>query len=264
MIDGRVNWRTARRMVGRALDLILPPQCLSCGAMVENLGTLCHGCWSRMAWIAAPVCACCGAPLEFDPGLGGTGEALMCGACLARPPVYQRARAVFRYDDASRALILGFKHADRTHAAPVYGAWLARIANEMGGDIDLIAPVPLHWTRLAWRRYNQSALLAAAAAKALRRPCVPDLLIRWRRTPRQGEFGPAQRERNVRGAFRVHRRHAPTIAGKRIALIDDVLTTGATVSACAATLLDGGASGVDVLTLARVVRPASPNIAQAA
>lgn len=247
--------RAARRAARLALDAVLPPQCLACARLVDAPGTLCGTCWSRIAWLAPPLCACCGRPFEFDPGMGAGDERLLCGPCLRAPPDFARARAVFRYDEASRGLVLAFKHADRTHGAPAFGRWLARAGAELLAEADLVAPVPLHWTRLAWRRFNQSALLAQAAAAASGRPCVPDLLIRRRRTPTQGELGRSARARNVRRAFAVHRRHGGKVAGRRIVLVDDVFTTGATVEECARTLLAAGAAAVDVLTLARVVRP---------
>lgn len=241
-----------------ALDAVLPPQCLSCAATVETPGALCAACWAGIVWLGPPHCACCGAPFEFDPSPAG-GETLRCAACLRSAPEFDRARAVFRYDDTSRALVLAFKHADRLHGAPAFGRWLARAGAELFATADLVVPVPLHWTRLAWRRYNQAALLAKAAASAAATgiACVPDLLIRTRRTPTQGELGPVARRRNVRRAFRVAARHAARLEGRRVILVDDVFTTGATAGECARVLREAGAAAVDVLTLARVVRPSA-------
>ncbi len=159
-----------------------------------------------------------------------------------------------RYDEASRGLVLGFKHADRTDGAPAYGAWLARAGAELIAEADLIAPVPLHWMRLFARRYNQAALLARALARRAGRPVAADLLLRRRHTPSQGRLSPAQRRRNVAGAFAVKPSRRPLLEGRRVLLVDDVLTTGATASACARTLRRDGARAVDVLVLARVVR----------
>jgi ComF family protein len=250
--------RLTRRAGALALDAVLPPQCLSCACVVEAQGALCNACWSKIAWLAPPLCSTCGRPFEFDPGAPGQGSALVCGACLRDPPDFTRARAVFRYDEASRGLILAFKHADRTHGAPAFGRWLARAGADLLADADVVAPVPLHWTRLAWRRFNQSAMLAQAAAAQSGRACVPDLLVRSRRTRQQGDMGRAARARNVRRAFAVHPRRQEQVAGKRIVLVDDVFTTGATVAECARTLTAAGAVAVDILTLARVVRPEAP------
>jgi ComF family protein len=178
----------------------------------------------------------------------------LCGACLRERPVYERARAVFRYDDESKGLILALKHADRTDAAPAFAQWMARAGAPLLADAQLIVPVPLHWLRLARRRFNQAALIGNALARQSGVPTVPDLLVRRRRTPSQGRLSRAGRERNVQGAFAVSRRHAGRLDGRRVLLIDDVLTTGATASACARTLLRAGAAAVDVLALALVVR----------
>ncbi|HYB10194.1 MAG TPA: ComF family protein [Alphaproteobacteria bacterium] len=153
--------------------------------------------------------------------------------------------------------MLGFKHGDRLHGAPAYGRWMARAGAMLLADASVIAPVPLHWTRLFRRRYNQSALLARVLAEISGVPFAPDLLVRHRRTPPQGRLSAVERRRNMRGAFALNKRFAMRIGGRRVLLVDDVFTTGATVNACAGVLLEAGAEDVDVLTLARVVRPRS-------
>jgi ComF family protein len=241
-----------RRAGRRAVDLLLPPLCLRCGTPVDDVGALCAACWVNIGFIAPPFCACCGYPFEFDPGPDS-----VCAGCTRARPRYARARAVFRYDDFSRDLVLGFKHADRTDAAPAFGRWLARAGGELVADADLIVPVPLHWLRLFQRRYNQAALLALALARTTGVAAAPSLLRRRRSTPSQGRLGRLARRRNVAGAFRIDPRQGARIEDRRVLLIDDVLTTGATAEACAAALLQAGAAAVDVLTLARVVRPAA-------
>ncbi|MEE8187831.1 MAG: ComF family protein [Kiloniellales bacterium] len=241
--------RGLRGLSGLALNAILPPRCLSCGVTVDALGRLCADCWERADFLTPPVCAACGFPFAFD-----LGPETLCGACLRETPVFARARAVLRYGETSRRLLLGFKYADRTEGAAAYGAWLARAGAELLAEADMVAPVPLHWRRLFGRRYNQAALLARALEGQCEAPVVPDLLLRRRATRSQARLSPEARRRNVAGAFAVNPARAALIDGRRVLLVDDVLTTGATVSACARTLKRAGAAAVDVLVLARVVR----------
>ncbi len=243
-----------RRMGLGLVNAILPARCLGCGVVVGGQGMLCPACWGEIDFLAPPLCACCGAPFEFaldEPG----DERTLCGACLRERPDYERARAVFRYDEESCRLVLGFKHGDRLHGARAFGRWMARAGAELAAAADLIAPVPLHWTRLFRRRYNQAAILALAVARETAKPVLPDLLLRVKRTPSQGRMSPSERRRNIRGAFVVKTLHAARIRERRVLLIDDVLTTGATANACTRALLRAGARAVDVLTLARAVRP---------
>ena len=233
----------------RLLDIVLPPRCLKCGATVDSVGALCAACWPAVAFLAPPHCAACGLPFEFD-----LGPEAVCGACARERPVFERARAAFRYDEDSKDLILRFKHADRTDSAPAFARWMARAGDALVAEADVVAAVPLHWMRLFMRRYNQAALLASALGELASKPAVNDLLVRRKRTPSQGGLGAAARRRNVAGAFMVHPRHRARVEDKRVLLVDDVLTTGATVSACAAVLLRARARAVDVLTLSRVVR----------
>jgi ComF family protein len=241
--------------LGRGLlDLVLPPRCLLCQARVETQGALCVECWRGISFLGTPCCSCCGLPFPYEPGAGE----VLCAGCLAYHPRFDRARSVFSYDDHSRGLVLALKHGDKLQGVPAFGQWLARAGADLLAEADLVAPVPLHWTRLWRRRYNQSALLAKAACAAWQRPdrpvpaFAPDLLVRRRRTPSQGHRSRLQRAENVRGAFRVRRKGA--VEDKRVLLIDDVLTSGATVEECARVLHRAGAAGVDVLTLARAVR----------
>ena len=201
-------------------------------------------------FLTSPFCACCGLPFEEDAGTDA-----LCGACHRARPAYQRARAVMIYDEASRHMILAYKHGDRTDMAPAFAAWAARAGGDLIADADLIAPVPLHWTRLFRRRFNQAALIARHLSADGGQKFAPDLIVRKRRTPSQAGLGFGGRRRNVRGAFRAAAKWRSRLAGKRVLLIDDVMTTGATVSSCARVLTRAGASAVDVLTLARVVRP---------
>lgn len=203
-----------------------------------------------MSFIDGPICACCGLPFDFQIEAGA-----LCTACLRQRPSFDHARSVFRYDDASRNLILGFKHADRTERARAFGRWLARIGQDMCTDADFIVPVPLHWRRLLDRRYNQAALLAMILARETSRKFAPELLVRRRATRSQGGLRANQRRDNVRNAFTINARFRDALSGTHVILVDDVLTTGATAEYCARSLKKAGVARVDVLTLARVVRP---------
>jgi ComF family protein len=237
------------RPIARAiLDAVLPPLCLSCKAMVSEPGALCAACWEKLDFLGAPHCACCGHPFTLDAGPDA-----LCGVCSRSHPAFRRARAVFRYGDESKALVLRLKHADRTDTAPAFGRWMARGAGELLRDADLLAPVPLHRWRLFRRRFNQSAMLALAIGQAGAKPVEPDLLVRRRATQPQGHLSRAGRARNVQGAFALRPGAQALVADRTILLVDDVLTTGATVEECARVLLRAGASAVDVITLARVV-----------
>jgi len=248
MILGQICADTGRKL----LDAVLPPLCLGCSEIVATPGALCAICWPGFSFIAPPYCACCGTPFAED-----LGEDVLCGACLAHPTQFRRARAALVYDAHSRRLVLPFKHGDRTDLARACGDWMARAGAELLAEADLVARVPLHWRRLFMRRYNQAVLLARSLAR--RAPpgkLAPDLLRRHRWTGSQAGLKATERRSNVRQAFDIHPRWAQALKGKSILLIDDVLTTGATVDACVRTLKRGGARYVDVLTLARVVRPA--------
>jgi len=239
-----------RRWGHALLDFVLPPRCIVCAEEVGSAHALCAACWRRLTFLGAPCCACCGLPFAYEMG-----SAALCGACFREHPSYDRARSALRYDEGSRRRVLAFKHGDRLHGIPTFAEWLRRAGAELLADADLLAPVPLHWSRLLRRRYNQSALLANALARASGVAAAPDLLVRRRRTRSQGEFGPEGRRRNVASAFRLRR--GRSVADLRVVLIDDVLTTGATVEECARVLRRAGARSVAVLTLARSLRTES-------
>lgn len=235
------------KVVGRwLLDLILPPLCLGCRAMVDVPGALCPACFAGISFIAPPVCTTCGSPFSQAQGSG-----LVCGPCAAAVLPYRRARAALLYNAGSRGLVLGFKHADRIEAAPAFVRWMSRAGADLIETAEVVVPVPLHRRRLFLRRYNQAALLARGLSR-LHAGLVfaPSALIRVRKTASQGLFNRMGRSRNVRGAFAVTQ--PEVFAGKAVLLVDDVLTTGATVAECARVLRSAGALSVDVLTLALV------------
>jgi ComF family protein len=240
----------ARRGVTAVLDALFPPLCVSCRGRVSQAHSLCATCWSAISFIEEPFCASCGTPFDMDPG----GET-RCGPCLAKSHDFTKARALFRYDEASKPLILSFKYGDRLDHAPAFARWLERTGRPMLDDTDLIIPVPLHRWRLWKRRYNQASILAARMARLSGRPFDPLALERKRPTKNQGEMPSAKaRRRNVLGAFRVPPAKTGAVKGRKILLVDDVFTTGATLDACARALKRAGAARVDALALARVVR----------
>ncbi|HUB98099.1 MAG TPA: ComF family protein [Stellaceae bacterium] len=236
-----------RRAAVSVLDLLLPPHCLKCGGAVSHAQGLCPSCWRAITFLATPCCDCCGMPFAYDQGPGS-----LCGACVRAPHSFAQARAAMVYDDESRRLVLAFKHGDKLHLAPALGAWMRRAGAEFLSRCDVLIPVPLHWTRLFARRYNQAAVLAHALAAPGGPQVGADWLVRRRRTPSQGKRSEAARRRNVAGAFAMKPGRAVT--GRHVVLIDDVFTTGATLDECARVLVRAGAARVDALTLARTVR----------
>lgn len=233
------------------LDVALPPLCPSCREPLGDGVGLCASCWANLSLIEPPYCVRLGIPFVYDPGPG-----LLSMEAIANPPAYDRARAAVRYDDVARSLITGFKYGDRMDLAPMMGRWMARAGRELLANADGLIPVPLHWRRLWARRFNQSAALAGAIGEIAGVPVLHDALKRVKATPQQVGLSQAQRAQNVQGAFRVPPDGKATVAGRRLVLIDDVLTSGATVDTCARALLRAGAAHVDVLVFARVVAAA--------
>ena len=235
------------KSIARGLtDLLFPPLCMSCRVAVAEPG-LCAACWSDITFLDGPGCVCCGLP--FTVAMEGDN---FCAACLARKPAFDTARAILAYDDKSRGAILALKHADRLDLVPGFARWLGRTGRTTLAQCDLVVPVPLHRVRLWRRRYNQAAELGRALAREWRLVFDP-VLVRSRATPSQGAMASAKaRRRNVQRAFQVP--DAARVAGKTVLLLDDVMTTGATVEACARALKRASAARVHVLVLARVVK----------
>lgn len=250
----RGGWRGMGRA---ALDALYPPVCVACGAETGSSGGLCPDCFREAGFVAGPVCRRCGVPM---PGLQA-GDAV-CDGCRHAPPAWDEGRAAALYEGPVRRAALALKHGDRLDVATVAAPWLMRAGRELLARSDLVAPVPLHWTRLLRRRFNQSAELARALCRHAARPeaLAPDLLRRIRRTPSQEGRERAARFANMAGAVAVAPRWRGRVAGRRVLLVDDVMTTGATLSACAEALRAAGAAEVHVLVLARVARGAETAI----
>ena len=235
----------ARRMI----DIVLPPQSLMTGSL--ETGGIEGNVWAEVKFLDEPCCYICGFPFEFDEG-----EKALCGRCSIKRPAYDMARAGFEYDDISRPLVLGFKHGGRTEGIRMFAGHMRRAGRKCLEKADYLVPVPLHYSRRVKRRYNQSALLARGLSRLTTPSFDPDILIRHRQTPSQGGRSASARRRNVQGAFRVRDSAINRMQGTKIVLIDDVMTTGATLESCARTLKRAGAREVSALTLARVVKAA--------
>jgi ComF family protein len=238
------------RSAGRhALDVVLPPRCLTCDAGVGMSGHLCADCFKITDFVTDPCCSLCALPFDHA---GQGGRDMICDDCLADRPAWRQARAALRYNDQTRRIILPFKYNDRIETAQALALHMARAGAGLLRQGDVLVPVPLHRLRLRARRYNQSALLARAIGRIAGRPAALDALRRVRATQTLRGKTPMERAAIVADVFAVRPGREGRIIGQRVLLIDDVLTTGATANACARTLLAAGAAQVDLLVAARV------------
>jgi ComF family protein len=228
-----------------ASDWLLPPLCFGCQRSVAHHDSLCASCWRSVHFIAHPLCDRLGIPMPYD-----TGERQVSAGALADPPDYDRARAAAHYMGPVKTLIHRLKYQDRLEPRQLLARWMAAAGHDLLSDADLLVPVPLNRKRLLWRRFNQSALLGLELSAISGVPFHPLALERLKNTRAQVGLTQAQRALNVRGAFKVSRAGRAQIAGRNIVLLDDVITTGATVNACARALKRSGAARVDVLALA--------------
>ena len=229
---------------------IYPSHCLLCDTLVTQDFALCPTCWPEVDFIAGLVCNHCGLPLPGEDD----GAEVLCDDCIAIARPWSQGRSVMMYSGKGREMVLKLKHADRLDLLPAFGPWLARAAGPMLRPDTLIAPVPLHWFRLLRRKYNQSAMLTAALAKVTGLAHCPDLLLRRRATGSQDGRTRDGRFANIQGAISAHPRHRAKIAGRHILIVDDVMTSGATLAAAAEACLAHDAAGISVLTLCRVAK----------
>ena len=239
---------SAPAALGRAaLGLVYPPSCVACGGATGEAHTLCGRCWAGVRFVERPFCERLGTPFAVDLGVP-----LVSPAAIANPPVFARARTVARYDETASLLVHRLKYGDRLDLVRALGGMMARAGAELAAECDVLVPVPLHPVRLWSRRFNQAMELGRVVARRHGLPIEPALLARVKRTRPQVGLSRHQRGENLQGAFRVPDAARARLKGRRVLLVDDVLTTGATANAAARALLRAGASAVDVLTFACV------------
>ncbi|MGK6313153.1 ComF family protein [Neorhizobium sp. DT-125] len=229
-------------------DLVYPPICPGCGVRTGAHGGFCPSCWREIRFIERPYCEVLGLPFSYDPGPG-----MLSAQAIADPPVFDRLRSAAIFEGAARHLVHALKYRDRTDLAPMMAGWMLRAAETHVANSDGILPVPLHRSRFAFRKFNQAAELGRHLAEKSGRPFLPSTLLRVKRTSRQVGLSARAREDNVRAAFRIAPGHEADVFGKRLVLVDDVYTTGATVSAATRALRQAGAAEVTVLTFAMAV-----------
>ncbi|WP_415184597.1 double zinc ribbon domain-containing protein [Phaeovulum sp.] len=240
-----------RGMLG-ALHLVFPPRCIGCGGAVASDFGLCGACWCDTPFVTGLACDKCGAPLPGDD----EGTPVLCDECMRIDRPWNRGRAALTYQGTGRRLILALKHGDRLDLVPPLAGWLHRAALPLLSPDMLVAPIPLHRLRLLKRRYNQSALLSREMARIARLDHCPDLLLRSRITPSQEGLGRDARFANVNGALAVTPKRKDLLAGRKVLLVDDVMTSGATLAVAAEACMRAGAALVCVVTLARVAKDA--------
>lgn len=235
-----------RKLVGQLLDFALPPRCAGCGTIIDQVHGFCAECWTAVEFLGDGGCSACGLPLQ------GT-DAGICAICLAKPPRIARTRAAVAYDDLSRTLVLKLKYGRKVALARTMARYIEPLIGPDASDAVLI-PVPLHRSRLWQRGFNQSALVARELSRLSGLRTAPGAIRRVKRTPPLKGMSMLQRRKTMAGAFSVD--PAANLQGRTIVLVDDVLTTGSTANACARALIRAGAGRVELLTWARVVRPA--------
>ncbi|MEM6617750.1 MAG: ComF family protein [Pseudomonadota bacterium] len=238
-------------MLARLFQTVYPSRCLACGEEVLNDAALCPGCWPDAHFVSGTACESCGVPVPATRENGGPN---ICESCHLDPPPWAKGRAVALYDGPVRRMVMALKHGDRLDLVPKMAGWMSAAGDDLITPATVLAPVPLHWTRLLRRRYNQAALLAAQVAHMTGGRHVPDLLQRTRATGQQRDMDRSERFQNQRTAIRPHPGRHRLLAGAQVLIVDDVMTTGATLTACTEALLAAGAARVDVLVFARVAR----------
>ncbi len=237
----------------RLLNLAFPPQCVGCGVLVTDSFGLCGRCWRDTHFISGLVCDACGIPL---PGEASDGARDMCDDCMQIARPWSHGRAALMYRNNAKRLVLGLKHGDRLDLVRPAAKWLAGVADPCLAPDSVIVPVPSHYFRLLRRRYNQAAALGMALSREIGRPCLPDLLRRTKQTRVHDGLTRAARFENMDSAIVPSRTAAQRLAGRHVLLVDDVMTSGATLASATEAALAAGAREVCTLVLARVGKDA--------
>ena len=235
-----------KKLGRQILNLLCPPRCPICRETVDEAHCLCPNCYGKLNFITHPCCEICGRPFEY-----AAFNSVVCGSCLKNKPKFSMARSILEYDDFSKQLILSFKHGDRTDLTPILVKFLLLADPKIFENVDMIVPVPQHWARRFKRQYNQASLLGKVLGKQKGISFNPSILRRIKNTESQGHKLRKQREQNVKGVF--HVMTPDKIRGKTILVIDDVMTTGATLNECAKVLRRAGAKEVKAITVYRVI-----------
>nr|WP_295734459.1 ComF family protein [uncultured Bartonella sp.] len=230
------------------MNFLFPPTCPGCGVFVEKTGTICPECWKQLHFITKPYCPVMGTPFTYDQG-----EGFLSGEAIQSPPPFTRARSVVAHFGLARSLVTRLKYGDRTELAPFMAEWMTIAGKELIESADIIVPIPLHYRRFLKRTYNQATELSRNIARSTGKPLQPFVLKRQKNTRQQVGLLKKARQRNMIGAFIVPEKEKAKIKDKRVLLVDDVFTTGATVRSATKALLRGGAKSVDVLTFSRVL-----------
>ena len=238
-------FKSTKRISQVVLDIILPPKCMSCSCVVNQHGNLCPECWDNLSYIGKHKCHICGLPFEFDMG-----EKAICPACTNDKPEFKKAVAVCKYEGAGRKIAIKLKFGDSTNLAPYMAKMMSTAGRDLISECEIIAPVPLHYRRKLKRKYNQASMLALNIAKITGKAYAPKLLKRVKATKQQTKLSKKARKENVQDAFAAANMD---IKGKKVLLVDDVMTTGATMSECAKALKTAGAKKVCCVVFARVV-----------
>lgn len=239
-----------QKFIKSIIDFIFPPQCYVCKKILEGEDGLCFECLSKINFISKPMCEVCGFPFEFK--LSNKNNHLICPRCIKQPPRFARCVSAVRYDEVSKKIILPFKHGDKTNFAKFMAKVMCLTGKNLINDADVIIPIPIHFTRMLKRKYNQASLLSKLIGKQMKKEVLYSTLLRKIATKSQGHLSTKERKSNVSGAFCV--KYPEKIKGKKVLLIDDVFTSGATVNECTKVLKKNGAKQVYVLTFARVIK----------